>query len=196
MEGRAHRQEHALLGAEAGGDLHGPLDGALVPRNDDLPRRVHVGHAHHLALRSFRAGLLGRGQLEAEERRHGARAHGDGLLHELAAPADEPHGIDETDGSRHHEGRVLAQAVTGGQVGLNAALLEGGGRGHAGREDGRLGIGRELEGVRRPLEAEAGEGKAQGLVGLLPHHGGGGRGLREGPPHAHGLRALPGTALP
>src|SRR4030095_9867308 len=63
-----------------------------VPGNGDLARRVDVGHADHLALRGLRAHLLRGRQVHAEQRGHSSGADRHRLLHELAAPADEPHG--------------------------------------------------------------------------------------------------------
>ena len=74
---------------------------------------------------------LGGGQLDAHERGHGSRAHGHGLLHELAALAHEPDRVAKGQGAREHERRVLAEAVARGEVGRDAVLGEHRGGGHA-----------------------------------------------------------------
>ena len=84
-----------FLPPRSAASAHRALDRGPVPRDDDLPRRVDIGHSDHLALRGLAADLLGRRQVHAQERGHRARAHGHGLLHELAALAHQPHRVGE-----------------------------------------------------------------------------------------------------
>ena len=58
VEGRAHRQHHALAPAALLGQRHRALHGRAVAGDHDLLRRVHVGDLDHLALRGLRAHRL------------------------------------------------------------------------------------------------------------------------------------------
>ena len=80
--------------------LRGAVDGRRVAGDHDLARRVDVGGRHHLALRRLAAGLLDGGQVEAQDRRHGALAHRHRLLHVLAAAAHGGDGVGERQRAR------------------------------------------------------------------------------------------------
>jgi len=62
----------------------------------------------------------------------------------------------------------------------------------AGRQDGRLGVDRQVELLGGSLQDEARQGEAQGCIGLLQRGRGGGGVLNQCLPHADVLRALAG----
>ena len=132
--------------------------------------------------------------VQAEDGRHGAHAHGHGLLHELAAPPHETEGLREIQGIGRDQGGVLAQAVPGHRGRLHEQALGGQGAVDGDRrgQERRLGVRGQTELLLGTLPAEAREREAQDLVGLLE----GAAGLlgRVGPGAAHAglLRALAG----
>ena len=73
MEGRADRQQDAALGALFAGDRDCPLDRGPVAADHHLTRRIVVGAGADLALGRRRRDLLGRRQIQPQQRRHGAR---------------------------------------------------------------------------------------------------------------------------
>ncbi len=116
VEGRAHRQQHALAPAPLLGQRHRALDGRAVAGDHDLQlpsscwrsRRPRPG-------RPPRTRLPRRGELQAHDGGHRPGAHRHRLLHELAAPAHDPDGIGEAERAGDHQRRVLAEAVAGRQ---------------------------------------------------------------------------------
>ena len=99
---------------------------AAVPAITIWPGAIEVRGAHHLALRRLLARLLHAGLIEAEDRRHRARADRHGLLHVAAAIAHQPHGIGERQRAGRDVRRVLAEAVAGDERRRQAALARAG----------------------------------------------------------------------
>jgi hypothetical protein len=144
MEGRAHRQHHAALGAARLGRLDRPLDRRLVAAHHDLAAAIVVGDGHDLALRRLLAGLLCRSS----------------SMPSSAAIAPSPTGtafcIDwprsfragarrRAAASRRGQGRIFAERMAGDMRGqrrqrLAAVLLQDPHDGHADRHQGRLGV--------------------------------------------------------
>ena len=75
-------------------------------------------------------------------------------------------------------------------VGPDPVLREQAQRRDARREDGGLCRGRQLQGIRRPLEARAAERKIERGVGLLERPAADRRGVMEVLPHADALAPL------
>ena len=107
VEGRAHRQHHALRGR--------PAPWPAPPRAPPRVRwpaiticivGVHVRDLDDLALGGVGADALHDvGSFEAHDGGHRAGPHGNGLLHELAAPAHDPHRVGEVAARRRPPGR-------------------------------------------------------------------------------------------
>src|SRR5262249_48370235 len=81
---------------------------------------------------------------------HRSDAHRHRLLHELSALAYKSHGHGERKRAGDDEGRVLPEAVTGGEVGREPLFGEGGGGGDAGGGGGGLRGGRERRASPNP----------------------------------------------
>jgi hypothetical protein len=190
VERSAHREQDAPFPAPRRGERHRSLDRGPVAGHDDLPRRVDVRDVHDLALRGFPADLLDDRQLQAQDGGHRPRAHGHGLLHELAPTSHDADGVCESQGARHDQGGVLTQAVPADHGRHDPALGQEARAGDAHREHRRLSVRRELKLGLGPLEAELGDVEPEGGAGLLEDHARRGRRIMESAPHPHGLRAL------
>jgi hypothetical protein len=82
--------------------------------------------------------------------------------------------------------------VTGGQSWFNALCSEHPAGCDAHRQNGRLGVFRQLQVCVRPFEAETGEREAESFVGLGEGCAGNGKMLGNLAAHTYGLRTLPG----
>ena len=195
MERRAHRQQHAALGAARLGRLDAALDGGLVAAHHDLAAAIVVGHRDDLALRRFLAGLLRSLELDAEQGRHRALADRHRLLHRLAAQLQKPRGICELQGAGRRERRVLAERMAGDvarQAGqrLAAVLLQDAHDGDADRHQRRLGVlGQDQLGFG-PFPHQFRQILLQRLVDLVEDVPGGGKGPGQVGPHADSLGSL------
>ena len=190
MKRRAHRKE-PLLGSALGGDRHRALDRRAVASDHDLRGRVDVGDADDLALGGFGADGLDHGRIQAHDRRHRARADRDRLLHELPAPAHEPHGIGEAKRAGDDECRVLAQAVPGRHIRSEPALGARGSRRDTRGQDRGLRVGGQQQLGLGPREGQPRQIEPERLIRLDIDRSSGGRGLCERPSHADRLRPLP-----
>src|SRR3989454_333413 len=179
-------EDRGALGREAQ-DTIGPPD-----RARDLLGRVHVRDADDLPLRRVPAHPLDLAQVEPHDRRHRARPHRHGILHQRAALAHDAYRIGEPQGAGHDERRVFPETVARGERGLEAAFgARGGGRDRR-REDRGLGVGGQREVRLRTLEHEPRQVEAERLVRLLEHRLRA-RGRRVEPlAHPDRLRALAG----
>ena len=195
MEGRAHRQQHAALGALGLGHLDGALDGCLVAAHHDLPAAIVVGDGDDLAERRLLAGLLGRLELDAEQGRHRADADRHRLLHRLAAQLQKPRGVCELQGAGGGQGRIFPQRMAGDvgrQAGqrLAAILLQDARDRDADRHQRRLGVLGQDEVRFRPFPHQFREVLLQRLVDLLEDVACRGEGLGKVGAHADGLGSL------
>ncbi len=175
-----------LRGAELLGDGTGPGHGLGRSGDDDLARRVVVGHPH-LALGALASGVDGV-VVGAHHRRHGPGVFLGRVVHGLAPLDHEAHALLEAEGAAGDEGGVLAQAVARAQGGLDADALDGVEDDEAEDERGQLGVGAEGELVLVDVEREAGHvapGHRRGLFDDLP------RGVfQPGAAHAGSLGSL------
>ena len=99
VEGRGDGQHDRALGALGLGDLRTALDGGLGAGDHHLAIAVVVGGLAHLALRGFRRGCGSSREIEAEQGRHGAGAHGRRTLHRLAADPEQARRIGKREGA-------------------------------------------------------------------------------------------------
>ena len=192
MEGGAHRQHDGTLRPPFDSDVGGAFDGGAGTADDDLIRRVVVGDGADLVPGRFLGDVVGRGAVDADERRHRALAHGHGLLHRPAAGLDEPGRVGEADRTGRRQGGIFAQRMAGdesaGSGHIEAAFtLQNPPDRMADRHQGRLRVFRQDEVLLRALEHQPGEVLTERLVDLLEHLPGGGEGLRQLPPHAKRL---------
>ncbi len=95
MRRHAHRQQHRALGAAGLRGIDRTRDGRRIARDDRLPGRIEVHRFDDFALRRFPAGGVEIRVLEPEDCRHRALPQRHGLLHHLAAEADEVDGRPE-----------------------------------------------------------------------------------------------------
>ena len=100
MEGSAHRQQHGPAGSGGLGELDRAMDGGGVAGDDDLIRRIEIRGGDDFALRGFSEDRVELPSGKLKERRHRAHAGGNGLLHVLAALADQSHGVGEAQAIR------------------------------------------------------------------------------------------------
>src|SRR3989442_944645 len=192
VEGRAHRKQDTLLAAPVAGERGRALHRRPMARDDDLLGRVHVRDADDLTLRRVHAHPLDLAQVEPHDRRHRARPHRHGILHQRAALAHDAYRIGEPQGAGHDERRVFPETVARGERGLEAAFGARGGRRDRRREDRGLGVGGQREVRLRTLEHEPRQVEAERLVRLLEHRLRA-RGRRVEPlAHPDRLRALAG----
>src|SRR5881296_801216 len=192
VEGRAHRKQDTLLAAPVAGERGRALHRRPMARDDDLLGRVHVRDADDLTLRRVRAHPLDLAQVEPHNRRHRARPHRHGILHQRAALAHDAYRIGEPQGAGHDERRVFPETVARGERGLEAAFGARGGRRDRRRENRGLGVGGQREVRLRTLEHEPRQVEAERLVRLLEDRLRA-RGRRVEPlAHPDRLRALAG----
>jgi hypothetical protein len=145
---------HHTAGASSFGERHGALDGAGVPGNDHLVRRVEIRCADHLALRGFSEDRIELAFRQFEDGGHGAHARRNGLLHVAAAVAHQADGVAELQALRRHQRRIFAQAVASHEIRGHAALAQHGARGRRYCEQRGLLVFGELELIVRAFKAE------------------------------------------
>ena len=197
LEGCAHRQHHGALDAVIRRERHSALHRRRGAADDDLPRRIVVADHADLAA----GGLLGdRGGLReigADQRSHGAGAHRDRLLHDLAPQAEQARGVRQRQAPRSGKRGVFAKRMAGDE---GSALLEPPGalgleranHGDRDRHERGLRVPGERELALLTLEHEAGKALAEGLVDLLKHRAGGRKRIVKVAAHADRLGALTG----
>ncbi len=197
--GDAHREDDRAPGAEPLRGGRGGLDGGSDTGDHHLARGVAVGHAERAVGGAGRDEVVESFVGEADDRGHRARVPFTRCLHQAPALPHQADPVGEGDDARGDHGRVLAHRVAGGEcggeggpAGGRAPVLEGAQECDGGREEGRLGVDREVEGLGRAFPGEARERLAEGLVGGREHRRGGRRHVCEGAAHADGLRALAG----
>ena len=146
-------------------DLHRPIDGRLGARDDHLAAAVEVGRRDHRArLLGHRPAALGH-RLGSRPRIAAMRPcpAGTASCMNVAAQVHQADGVGQRQRARRHQRGVLAQRVAGDEVGAQArAGLEHAQGGHAGGQDGRLGVGGQGQLGLGPLEAEPRQRTAPG----------------------------------
>ncbi len=190
VEGGADGEDDGLPGTGGFGEIGGALHGGGVSGDDDLVGGVEIGGADDFALGGFGEDGIEFALGEFEEGGHGAESGGNGLLHVLAAVADEADGVGKVEGSGGDEGGVFAEAVAGDVIGGKAGFGEDGEGGGGDGEECGLGELGEFELVFGAFEAEAGEGVAESVIGGFEDVARGGVRIEEGLAHAYGLGTL------
>ena len=164
------------------------------PGNDRLPEAIEVGRHHSLDGIDDGLDLVTRRQ----HRGHLARVV-DAYAGHLPGPGtDRAHGLGEAEHARGHQGGVLAHAVAGHHVGMQAILFEHPQQGDVGRQHGRLadvGVTQGLASLGSVFTVDVGsDGTTQdglhddiGLAEGLGHHRLAGAQLGQ---HAQVLRTL------
>ena len=200
MERGADRKQQRALGAGELGEFHRSLDRSPGSRHDDLAGAVVVRRLADRALEIEGARGLGRdlhrgAEVEPDERRHGALADRDRLLHRLAAEAQQARGILEGEGPCGAQGRILAERVAGdeGRVARNAKPrlgLERAERRHARRHQRRLGVGGQGQFGLWALEHQSRKVLRERRIDAVEHFARGRKGFGEGLAHADRLRPL------
>src|SRR5690606_22165714 len=137
------------------------------------------------------AHVVGRGVVQPEDRRHGARALAPALLHQLTPPPDRAQRVGEGQAARRNVRGELAQRMARGAGDVAEEVLDGAKRRDRVDEDRRLRVARRGQLVLRSLVAQAGEGEAQDVVGLLEGLPRRRRAGDEVTAHPHELRTLP-----
>ena len=168
MERRRYRQRQRAAHAAFLRDIDRALDGALRAGDDDLSRRVDVGDGDDLALRRFFADRAHFFDGRPDQRGHAAGADRHGFLHEASARAHDRRRLGGREAADADDGAVLAEGVAGHEIApRGAVLLEHGVKRGRDREDGRLRVLGELELILGTLEAERGDGEAEGGVDVV-----------------------------
>ena len=156
----------------------------------DLVRRIQIGGADHFALRGFGEHRIELALGQFQDRGHRAHALRDGLLHvrprlRTRRTASAKRRLPAAT-SAEYSPRLWPATKSGASPASRstskAAIGDGEQRG--------LGVFGQLELILGAFKAEAGDGEAERLVGLLKDAPRGGVGLGEGLAHAWGLRAL------
>ena len=167
VEGAAHAEGDDLLRAAGLGVVEGADDGLAGAAHDDLAGGVDGADLGA----GLAADILALAHVEADDGGHRAGAGLAGGGHQLAAGAEEADGIVEREGARGHEGGVLAERVAGDEGGAfeQVGVQVGGDaqEGEAGDGDRGLRVLGLLQLVLGALEADAGEGDAEDLVGAV-----------------------------
>ena len=137
------------------------------------------------------------GEINPDERGHGAGADGHGLLHGAAADAQEPRRIGDGERLRGGERRVFAERVTGDEGHVTRQIDAGVGfeNPQRGKRDGherRLCILSKGQPLRRPVPDDRAEPFPQRRVDFLKDLPGSGKGVGEPLAHADRLTALAG----
>ena len=185
VKGGADGQDYRFAGACGFRQVGGSLYGGRVSGDHDLIGRIQVRGAHNLALSSFGEDAVEFALRQFEQGRHGAHTGRDGLLHKLAALADEANGVREIEGAGGDERGVFAEAVAGGVIRREARFGEDGeGCDRDGQERG-LGEFGELELLFRTFEAQARKGVTKGGIGRFKNAARGGMRVVEGFAHAN-----------
>ena len=192
VEGCGHGQLDGAAAAEGLGALDGACDGGLFTSDHDLTGRVEVD-----GLDAARLAGLGDGGLDVvvgktDDGGHAADADGHGALHGLGAEAHETHGRLKGHRACGAKSRIFAERMARHHFRRAAAggeprFIEGDRRG----EHRRLGIDRERKRFGGAFGNEAGERKAERLVGA-GHHAGDGLVAGKARQHTDALAALAG----
>src|SRR5439155_23500854 len=114
------------------------------------------------------------------------------FLHVLAALANQTQRVRKSQAARGGQARLFTQAVTSYKIWRDALLPKHRESRHGDGEQRGLRIGGQLQLVFRTLETEAGNRKAQRLVGFFEDAPRGRIGLPQTLPHSRRLRALAG----
>jgi hypothetical protein len=155
VEGGADLEAHDLPRARLLRELHRPLHARDLAGDDDLLGRVQIRRRDDSCARRRPAELLELLDRQADDRGHRAGPLGLGVVHELPAQRDEPDPVVERERSRRDRGRVLAKAVAGDEVRLEALLARDLGERERQREQRRLGDVRLGERLHRPFQRVA-----------------------------------------
>ena len=190
VEGGADGEEDGFTGPGGFGQVSGALDGGGVSSDHDLIGGIEIGGADDFALGGFGKDCVELAIGQFEQGGHGADTGRNGLLHVLAAFADEADGVREAQTARGNERGVFAEAVAGDVIGGEAGFGEDGEGGNGDGEQRRLGIFSELELVFGACKAEAGEGETERIVRFFKDAPRGGVRIGKTLAHTHGLRAL------
>ena len=197
MEGCRDRQHQRALGAlvlQRGG---GGFDGALVAGNDELPAAIVIGDlaAFAAVIRRVGASLGHIHRFQPDDGRHGAAPGGHRRLHGIAANAQKPRGVRQRKRADRRMRRIFTQRMArrvSARLGeIDALGFQHPHHGHGHRHQRRLGIGRQRQGLFRPVPDDGGQLFAQRLVNFLEDRPRLGIGVRQGLAHADALRALP-----
>ena len=160
-----------------------------MARNHRLAAAIVIGQFHHLALCGLGADFGGEVGLGAQQGRHGAEVRRHGLLHRLAAQAQQPGGDRHRQGAGCGQGAVFAQGMAGYQGHLigqaEAALtLQHPHHRHGDGHQRRLGIGGEGQLIGWAFEDQAREFLLQRVIHLLKGFPRDGEGVGQIPAHA------------
>ncbi len=192
MRGHAHRQQHRALGAAGLGGIDRTRHRRRIAGDDGLAGRIEIHGFDHFALRRFPAGRVEIRVLEPEDRRHRTLPQRHGLLHHLAAEADDVDGRLEVHGVGAHQRGVFTEAVSRHRHGPRPAATDPDPpRRDPGRQHRRLRALRGAELGLGPVLAERPEVVAEHVARF--GKGGTHDGLRraEFGEHADGLGPLP-----
>ena len=113
MEGRGDRQQHRALGALRLARCSARSTAALCAGNHDLAGRIIVGDLADLVAVAASWRRRRRRQIQAEERGHGAAPDRHGLLHRVAAHAQQPGGVGEGKAAGGGKRGIFAERVAG-----------------------------------------------------------------------------------
>ena len=120
---------------------------AFVPAMTTCPGALKFAGLDHIAVSGVVTGLFDRLPRRAQHSRHRALSHRNRFLHVLPAAPHDPDGIVERERAGDHVGGILAEAVPGDDVWLDARRFEQPRGCHAGGENRRL----RVLGQRQPL---------------------------------------------
>jgi hypothetical protein len=166
MEGSADREQKGAPGTGRFGKLHGAFDGARVAGNNNLIDRVEVGGRDDFALGRVLQNLLEFAAGQFEQSGHGAYAFRHGILHELAAGADEPEGVGKIEAADGNQGGVFSEAVAGHNARAMVEFSKDAVSGNRSSENGGLGIGSLLKFFLRAVETKIREREAESSIGF------------------------------
>ncbi len=195
MERCGYRQQHGAPHALGLGDLDRALDRRLVTGHHDLPAAIVVGGLHQLALRGFGGDRRRLFEIDSQQRRHRAHADRNRALHRAAANANEPHRIGDRQRTGGGQGGVFADRMAGHErrvaLEIDARFrFKDPHRGERYRDQRRLRILGEGQGLGRALPHHRGELVAERLVDLVENPPRNREGLRQRLAHADSLAAL------
>jgi hypothetical protein len=125
-----------------------------------------------------------------EQSGHGAYACGHGILHELAARANEPKGVSKLQAAVRNQGGVFAEAMSGDDGRVVAQFGEDAKSGNRRSKNGGLGIGGLLEFFLRAFKTQFGEREPKSFVSFCEGASRDGKFSGQTVAHAGELRAL------
>ncbi len=197
MEGRGDRQQHRPLGAARLGDFDRALDRELVARQHNLAAAIVIGGGADAG--AFRLGRdrLHVAELEPDQRRHGARADRNRLLHGEPAHAQQPRRVGDRERARRGKRRIFAERMSGDK-GRVAREIDAGfvfqhaHRGERHRHQRRLRVFRQRQRVARAVPNDVAEPLAERRVDFLEDRPRARKRVGERLAHADGLAALTG----